>query len=150
MRYQSEKHNVAMWILRQSPSLNNINLRLRAVESSTSHQTEQLLDARGWIVEAITEVSLYFRRSIEAGAESEREEPPYSRVQRLETQLACETQSMEATSPEDNYGSPSSTDYTDFEDIGAYEDEQSIIYGSESLEPCSHTAVERRARSKTI
>lgn len=69
--YLQEKSDVAVWILKDSPSLQEIEPRLRSIKSAVDFQREQLLDASGAIKEATADIHRYVRTTIEDTREIE-------------------------------------------------------------------------------
>ncbi|EMD96365.1 hypothetical protein COCC4DRAFT_154441 [Bipolaris maydis ATCC 48331] len=59
-----EKNDLAIWILKEDPSLQEINTRLRSLRRAVDLQREQLLDASGAIEEATTDISRYVRTTM--------------------------------------------------------------------------------------
>jgi hypothetical protein len=107
-----EKIGLAMWILKDSPSLQEINTRLRDIRSAVDRRREQLLDASGAINEATADFNHYVRTTV--GEAQEVEGPRSGIVKRLEIRIAesgrMSRDSFDAVSPSS----------TEFEDIEAY------------------------------
>jgi hypothetical protein len=103
-----------MWILKGSPSLQEINTRLRDIRSAVDRQREQLLDASG----AINEATADFNRDVPTTVGQEVEGHKSGIVKRLEIRIAeggrIARESFDAVSPS----------ITDFEDIDAYVKEE--------------------------
>jgi hypothetical protein len=101
-----------MWILKDSPSLQEINTRLRDIRSAVDRRREQLLDASGAINEATADFNHYVRTTV--GEAQEVEGPKSGIVKRLEIRIAesgrMSRDSFDAVSPSS----------TEFEDIEAY------------------------------
>ncbi|CAN9385425.1 unnamed protein product [Alternaria alternata] len=60
-----EKSDIAVWILKDSPSLQEIETRLRSMRSAVDLQRELLLDASGAIKEATADIHRYVRTTME-------------------------------------------------------------------------------------
>jgi hypothetical protein len=107
-----EKIGLAMWILKDSPSLQEINTRLRDIRTAVDRRREQLLDASGAINEATADFNHYVRTTV--GEAQEVDGPKSGIVKRLEIRIAeggrMSRDSFDAVSPSS----------TEFEDIEAY------------------------------
>jgi hypothetical protein len=107
-----ERIGLAMWILKDSPSLQEINTRLRDIRSAVDRRREQLLDASGAINEATADFNHYVRTTV--GEAQEVDGPKSGIVKRLEIRIAeggrMSGDSFDAVSPSS----------TEFEDIEAY------------------------------
>jgi hypothetical protein len=107
-----EKIGLAMWILKDSPSLQEINTRLRDIRTAVDRRREQLLDASGAINEATADFNHYVRTTV--GEAQEVDRPKSGIVKRLEIRIAeggrMSRDSFDAVSPSS----------TEFEDIEAY------------------------------
>jgi hypothetical protein len=107
-----EKIGLAMWILKDSPSLQEINTRLRDIRSAVDRRREQLLDASGAINEATADFNHYVRTTV--GEAQEVYGPKNGIVKRLEIRIA---EGGRMSRDSFDVVSPSSTE---FEDIEAY------------------------------
>jgi hypothetical protein len=113
-----EKIGLAMWILEDGHSLQEINTRLRDIRSLVDRRREQLLDASGAIHEATADINHYVRTTIREAQEVEGHKSGIVKldheVKRLEIQIAeggrMSRGSFDAVSPSS----------TEFEDIEAY------------------------------
>ncbi|KAJ6201956.1 hypothetical protein J3E72DRAFT_391675 [Bipolaris maydis] len=123
-----EKNDLAVWILREDPSLQEINTRLRSLRSAVDLQREQLLNASGAIEEATADISHYVRNTIENAPESEEDHTQEAGkldinhdIKRLDVQIAEDGRTSRRLLDIDDLGSecvsPSSTQ---FEDMEAY------------------------------
>jgi hypothetical protein len=126
--YQHQNYHMASWILSEGPSLREISSRLDwEMKQVSGHQFYQLLNARRTIDQAKANVSSHLRPITEtdfAGEEgevSQQETTHLGPVRRLEVQIACDAQDMEASSSAWSPASSSaSSSGTQFEDIEAY------------------------------
>lgn len=123
-----EKSDVAVWILKDSPSLQEIEARLRTMRSAVDLQREQLLDASGAIKEATAEIHRYARTTMEDTREMEDDGADdvvkldvCHGVKRLEIQVAEDGQmSKNSVDVDDLDLERVSSSSTAFEDIEAY------------------------------
>ncbi|UPX14621.1 uncharacterized protein EKO05_0005098 [Ascochyta rabiei] len=120
--HQQEKIGLAVWILKDSLSLQEVSTRLRGVRSAADHHREQLLEASGAINEATADINHYVRTTIgEARGAEERHKKDVMtldqrhKVKRLEIQIA-----EGGRMPRDSFDADGSSSGTDFEDIEAY------------------------------
>ena len=114
-----ERIDLASWILEDSPSLQEINTRLRDIRSAVDRRREQLLDASGAIIEATADIHHYVRTTIGQAQEVEGHKSGIvklgrcHKVKRLEIQIAeggrMSRDSFDAVSP-------SSTEFEDIEE----------------------------------
>lgn len=123
-----ERNDLAMWILKGSPSLQEINARFQSVRRAVDLQREHLLDASAAIQEATADISCYVRTTF--GDDQEKEEgrteeimevDARQKIKRLEVQIA-EDGRMSRSSL-DGYNldlERVSSNGTEFEDIEAY------------------------------
>ncbi|CAN9210718.1 unnamed protein product [Alternaria alternata] len=131
------KSDVAVWILKDSPSLQEIETRLRSMRSAVDLQREQLLDASGAIKEATADIHRYVRTTMEDtrervddGADDVVKLDVCHGVKHLEIQVAEDGQMSENSVDVDDLDlervSPSSTA---FEDIEAYSEPVETLLG---------------------
>jgi hypothetical protein len=114
-----EKIGLAMWILKNNLSLQEINAHLRGIRSAGEGHMEQLLDASGAINDATVDINHYVRTSLgqAQGVEDGHEKDfvdVHHKVQLLKIQIA-----ERGRMSRDSFVNDSSSD-TDFEDIEAY------------------------------
>jgi hypothetical protein len=114
-----EKIGLAMWILENSLSLQEINAHLQGIRSAGERHREQLLDASGVINDATVDINHYVRTSIgqAQGVEEGHEKDfvdVHHQVKLLEIQIA-----ERGRMSRDSFVNDSSSE-TDFEDIEAY------------------------------
>ncbi|CAN9245446.1 unnamed protein product [Alternaria alternata] len=123
-----EKSDVAVWILKDSPSLQEIETRLRSMRSAVDLQREQLLGASGAIKEATADIHRYVRTTMEDTREMEDDgaddvvklDVCYG-LKRLEIQVAEDRQVSENSVDVDDLDLERvSSSSTAFEDIEAY------------------------------
>ncbi|KAH3956580.1 hypothetical protein HBI26_238450 [Parastagonospora nodorum] len=115
-----EKCGLAVWILEDSLSLQEINTRLRSIRNAADSLREQLLNASGAIIEETADINDYFRTTI---GQAQRVEEGHGKdvldvhheVKRLEIQIA-ESGRISG----DSFVIDNSSSDTDFEDIEAY------------------------------
>lgn len=90
-----ERNDLAVWILKGSPSLQEINARFQSMRSAVDLRREQLLDASAAIQEATADIGCYVRTTF--GNDQEREEgrteeivevDAHQKIKRLEVQIA--------------------------------------------------------------
>lgn len=140
-----EKCGLAMWILEDSLSLQEINNRLRSIRSAADTLREQLLNASGSIIEATADINDYFRTTI---GQAQRVEEGHRKdvldvhheVKRLEIQIA-----ESGRISRDSFVADNSSSDTDFEDVEAYAESLGDCY--DGLQFDDHESV---ASAKTI
>lgn len=115
-----EKCGLAMWILGDSLSLQEINTRLRSIRSAADRLSEQLLDASGAIFEATAGINDYVRTTVGQaqrgeGGHGNEVMDVHREVKRLEIQIA-----KSGRISRDSFVADDSSSITDFEDIEAY------------------------------
>ncbi|CAN9299747.1 unnamed protein product [Alternaria alternata] len=132
-----EKSDVAVWILKDSPSLQEIEARLRSMRSAVDLQREQLLDASGAIKEATADIHRYVRTTMEDTREMEDDGADdvvkldvCHGVKRLEIQVAEDGQMSENSVDVDDLDLERvSSSSTAFEDIEAYSEPVETMLG---------------------
>ncbi|RMZ74091.1 membrane protein [Pyrenophora seminiperda CCB06] len=124
-----ERSDLAVWILKDSPSLQEINARLQSIRSAVDLQREQLLDASGAIKEATADIGRYVCTTIGDGQELEEdhtektvEVDAHHTIKHLEIQIAKDGRMSRNSLDVDDLDLESvSSSGTKFEDIEAYE-----------------------------
>ncbi|CAN9211509.1 unnamed protein product [Alternaria alternata] len=132
-----EKTHVAVWILRDSPSLQEIEARLRGMRSAVDLQRELLLDASGAIKEATADIHRYVRTTMEDtrervddGADDVVKLDVCHGVKHLEIQVAEDGQMSENSVDVDDLDLERvSSSSTAFEDIEAYSEPVETLLG---------------------
>ncbi|KAH8621559.1 hypothetical protein IG631_23774 [Alternaria alternata] len=135
--YLQEKSDVAVWILKDSPSLEEIEARLRSMRSAVDLQREQLLDASGAIKEATADIHHYVRTTMEDtrervddGADDVVKLDVCHGVKRLEIRVAEDGQmSKNSVDVDDLDLERVSSSSTAFEDIEAYSEPVETMLG---------------------
>jgi len=116
-----ERSDVAVWILKDSPSLQEIEARLRSMRSAVDLQRDQLLDASGAIKEATAGIHRYVRTTMEMEEDDTDEIVKLDachEVKRLEIQMAEDGQmSKDSIDVDDLDLERASSSSTEFEDI---------------------------------
>ncbi|EUC27555.1 BTB/POZ domain containing protein [Pyrenophora tritici-repentis] len=126
--YLREKNELAVWVLDQDPSLQEINTRLRSLRSAIDIQREQLLDASGAIEEATVDISHYVRttmaNALEVGDNLEEQVLKLDtrhEVKRIDVQIAKEGRiSNKLVDADDLNLERVSSSSTQFENMEAY------------------------------
>jgi hypothetical protein len=132
-----EKSDVAVWILKDSPSLQEINARLRSMRSAVDLQRELLLDASGVIKEATADIHRYVHNTIGDAEEVEEDctdeivkLDTCHEVKRLEIQIAENGKmSNNLVDVDDLDLERVSSSSTEFEDIEAYSEPMETLLG---------------------
>ena len=123
-----ERNDLAMWILKGSPSLQEINTRLKSMGSAVDLQRKQLLNASAAIQEATADIGCYVCTTFGDDQESEEgrtkeivEVDARQKIKRLEVQIAEDGRmSRNSLNGCDLDLERVSSNGTDFEDIEAY------------------------------
>ncbi len=132
-----QKRDVAVWILKDSPSLQEIETRLWSMRSAVDLQREQLLDASGAIKGATADIHRYVHTTIGNAQEVEEDRTKEimkldacHEVKRLEIQIAEDGQmSRNSVDVDDLDLERASSSSTAFEDIEAYSDPMETMLG---------------------
>lgn len=132
-----EKSELAVWILRDSPSLQEINTRLQSMRSPVDRQREQLRDASGAIREATADINRYVRTTMEDDQDADEDRTKKvmnldacHKFKLLEVQIAEDRQmSCDSLDVYDLDLERASSSSTEFEDIEAYSEPVETMFG---------------------